>query len=233
MSPAGTAIVTRTDPDARAEFAIRDLSTKGMRLVGSTQLFEGERVRVSFTLDGAEVTLDARVLRTEPQRAQVALELQHVPPAVAAIIAHAIGALRKRAASATSVLVIHPDADTRAALERDILRVGRKATLHATIADAQPALDQATTACSAVLVASSLPAGEVSGLVATLATRHPHVRRVLLFGDQLESIDHEISSRIDAVLRMPSRIRPLARALGIDLNDSSLALLLDRDKPGR
>ena len=226
VNPVGTAIVMRAGSAERAEFAIRDLSAKGMRLVGNARLVEGERVRVTFSVEGAEVAIDAVVARTEPQRAQVALELQNVPPAAAATIARAIAAMRQRATSASSVLVCHPDAETRAALERDILRLGRKATLFASVDEARAALDAAGAAFSAVLIAAGLPGDAVRALVDHLTARHPHVRRVMLFGERLESIDHAISSRIDAIVRMPSRIRPLARALGIDSNDSSLALLM-------
>ena len=232
MNPVGTAVVMRAGSE-RAEFAIRDLSATGMRLVGNARLVEGERVRVTFSVEGAEVAVDAVVARTEPQRAQVALELPNVPPPAAAVIARAIAAMRQRAASASSVLVCHPDAETRAALERDILRLGRKATLFATVDEARAALDAPTAAFSAVLIAAGLPGDAVRELVDHLTARHPNVRRVMLFGERLESIDHAISSRIDAIVRMPSRIRPLSRALGIDSNDSSLALLLPDDPSKR
>ncbi|MGE5186386.1 MAG: PilZ domain-containing protein [Acidobacteriota bacterium] len=228
--PAGIATVTRLGREP-ADFAIRDLSGKGMRLVGATRLVEGELVSVAFDVDGLDVTLDAIVLRTEPQRSQSALEFRRVAPAVAAAIAHAIGKLRQRAGTAAAVLVCHDDAETRAALERDILRLGRIARACATLDEARTALADPAAELSAVLLASSLPGEPLRALVEQLAADHPQIRRVLLFGEQLGSLDHAISSRIDAVLRMPPRIRPLARALGIDMNDSSLALLLPRD-PG-
>ncbi len=228
--PPGTAAVTRLGREP-AEFAIRDLSAKGMRLVGATRLVEGELVSVAFDAEGVDVTLDALVLRTEPQRSQVALEFRRVSPAAAAAIAHAIGKLRQRAGTVASVLVCHDDTETRAALERDILRLGRIARLCATLDDARDVIADPAVELSAVLLASTLPAAPLREVVEQLAADRPHVRRVLLFGEQLGSLDHAISSRIDAVLRMPSRMRPLARALGVDMNDSSLALLVPSD-PG-
>jgi hypothetical protein len=222
------ATVRRLGHAEPAQFAIRDLSARGMRLVGPTRLVEGERVLVAFTAGGSELTLDAVVVRTEPQRSQVALEFGDLPKTAAVAIAAAIATLRRRVASAAAVLVCHGDAEPRAALERDILRLGRIATLCATAGEARSALETATT-FAAALIASNLPPAELRELVEQFATGYPHMRRVLLFGAQLGSIDHAISSRIDAVLRMPSRMRPLARALGIDTNDSSLALLLPTD----
>jgi hypothetical protein len=81
----------------------------------------------------------------------------------------------------------------------------------------------------AAIVCTEAGNARILELVRVLRDRYPGVKRALLFGDQLESIDHEVSRGVDAVLRTPWRIRALARAIGIDSADSTAAMLPQAD----
>jgi hypothetical protein len=212
--------------NARAEFAIRDISTSGARLIGATRLPEGVRVDVELKLDNDIVAVQAEVVRVDPQRAEVALAFRAVTARANELIARTIQALveRVRESGPPSVLVIHPDGETRAALERDLTHLDRSATLCASPLEAVWGVDDLSANHVAVIIGTTL--GErASELVVYFGDHHPHVRRILLFGDQLGAVDRAISNRVDAVLRTPWRIRALSRALGMDLADSSIALL--------
>ena len=222
MRSAGTAIVQR-GPGERAEFAIRDLSAKGARLVGATRLVDGERVHVELEIDGAVVSLAAVVVRTDPQLSQAAIEFRDVPEAALDSIVRAIETMiaRARDSSAPRVLVVHPDEDVRAALERDLARLSRGAMLAASLDEGRAAAGEYL----AAIIADAY-AGE---LLPEVAERHPRARRIVLFGDQLGSVDRTWSAQVDAILRTPVRIRALSRALGITTTDSSIALLPQTD----
>ena len=228
MAAERRATVTRRRGGEQGEFAVRDLSISGMRLVGNLRLVEGERVLIAFELAGEQLQIEADVMRTEPQRAQVAVEFRATTAEIRAALARGIGTMidQMRAASAASVLIVHDDAAARAELEREVLRLGHKATLCASVGETRDAL---AAKHKAILIGSSLPDAELRALLDQLVAEHPKMRRVLVFGEQIVPIDHAISSRIDAVLRTPWRQRPLGRALGIDSNDSSLALLLPEE----
>jgi hypothetical protein len=210
----------------RAEFAIRDLSTSGARLIGVTRLPEGERVQVELGLENEVVAVQADVVRVDPQRAEVAVAFRSVPARASELIARAIQTLveRVREAAPPSVLVIHPDSETRAALERDLTHLDRSATLCSTPLEAMWSVDNLSVNHVAAIIGTVL-AERANELVMHFSDHHPRVRRILLFGDQLGAVDRAISSRVDAVLRTPWRIRALSRALGMDLADSSIALL--------
>jgi hypothetical protein len=112
----------------------------------------------------------------------------------------------------------------RQALERELSRLGRGATLCATSLEAIRAVDDRAVNHVAVIIDATL-GDRVVDLVAHFADAHPQLRRVVLFGEQLGTVDSRIARRVDAVLRAPWRIRALSRAIGIDVTDSSIALL--------
>jgi PilZ domain-containing protein len=206
-----------------ARLAIRDLSAGGARLVGPAQLVEGHRVRLELTVEGATNVVEADVLRVDRQRSEAAVTFHNLSAATRAWIESSVSALieRVRAAGPPLVLVTGVPAERAATLERDLARLDRAMQRCATQAELEDGLRQPERVC-AVVIGSEAPIGE---LVTLLRDQHPVVKRVLLFGEQLESIDHEISRRVDAVLRTPWRIRALARAIGIESADSTAAML--------
>jgi hypothetical protein len=224
---AGTATLERGPARAAAEFEIRDISVTGARLVGPGRLAEGELVRATLRLETGAVAVIAQVLRTDPQRAQVAIAFRDVPADAADKIAAAIATMtaRQRASSAQTILVLHPREDIRAAVERDLLRISRATVACATPLELTWALTQPVR-YTAAIVAGDLPAAELRAIVHHLAEAHPAIARILLFGDRLPSLDHATSSLAQSLLRTPWQIRTLAKAVGADLNDSSLALLV-------
>jgi hypothetical protein len=219
----GTAIVERIVAAERFELAIRDLSVRGVQLVGRATLVEGERVRVVLELPGGSIALAADVVRTDLQRSQAVLAFRDVPADALASIQRSIEALiaSARGGGPAAVVVLHPPGDVRDALERDLARLGKPAHVCGTLVEALWALQAQGARCDAIVIGGDA-AGE---LLAHLADAAPDVRRVLLFGGQLESIDHAAASRVDAVLRTPWRIRALARAIGVDSPDTSMVLL--------
>ncbi len=195
-------------------------------MIGNMLLVESERVHVTLDLGDAVAEVVADVLRTDRQKSETTIAFREVSTAAHEAITSAIESMIElvRAAQSPSVLVFHPLAEMRAALERDLSRLQRRATLCGTLLETMWAIVDPTSNHSAVIIDADM-AQRTSQLVAHFATNHSHVRRILLFGDQLGSVDRSISNRVDAVLRTPWRYRALARAIGIDAAESSLALL--------
>jgi len=230
----GKASIAR-GPAERFEFALRDLSTTGARVIGSTRLVEGERVQVTLEFEGTSITLFADVVRTEPQNSQAALAFFEPPPETVAEIERAVSSFieRVRASSPPTVLVIGASQEVHEALERDLAQLGRATQACATNLEMTWALQDRSTNLEAAVLASDLDPAQIAAMLEHLAEQHPEVRRLVLFGDQLSSLEKAASSRVQAVLRTPLRIRALARALGVNLTDSSqamVALVDDSDK---
>lgn len=209
---------------AGGTFAIRDLSVDSARLVGRVPLVEGHRIRLELTLEGAMKLVEADVLRVDRQRSEAAVMFRDPGPETRAWIEQCVTALidRVRAAGPPIVLVCGLPGEPAAALERDLARLDHAMQVCAGETDVMAALHETERVCAVVVYAETVQIGE---LVTHLRDQHPAMRRVLLFGEQLESIDHEVSRGVDAVLRTPWRIRALARAIGIESADSTAAML--------
>jgi hypothetical protein len=215
---------------AGATFAVRDLSAEGARLIGHGKLVEGRRVRIELTLEGVTRPIDADVLRIDRQRSEAAVLFKNLTVETRRWIEDSVGTLiaRVRAAGPPAVLVLGMPVQRAAALERDLARLERAMRPCATLDDALAALGEPDRVCAAI-VCSEAGNARILELVRVLRDRYPGVKRTLLFGEQLESIDHEVSRGVDAVLRTPWRIRALARAIGIDSADSTAAMLPQGD----
>lgn len=222
----GKAIVTRR-PGEHFALSIRDLSASGARLVGRVELAEGDHIGVSLEIEGSTISTTALVVRTEPQNSQVAISFNNLSHEAREIIDAAVTALieRVRADSPPTVLVLSASAEVRAALERDLAQLGRATRACATMLDAVWSLHDWAIRYEAIVIVREADPDPLDQLLKHFAEQHPQLRRVLVFGDQLESLDHEASRRVDAVLRTPLRIRALARALGIRETDSSIGML--------
>jgi hypothetical protein len=103
----------------------------------------------------------------------------------------------------------------------------------ATPLEATWALHDPAVSTEAIIIGDGRQSEPLGDLLSHLAETHPRVRRVLVFGDQLASLDHVSSRLVDAVIRTPLRSRPLARALGVTDADSSLMLLPADSEPSR
>lgn len=222
----GKAIVIRR-PGEESELSIRDLSSGGARLVGRVELAEGDRIGVALEIEGVIISTTALVVRTEPQNAQVAIAFDNLDRDARALIEGAVAALieRVRAASPPTVLILSASAETRATLERDLAQLGRASRPCATMLDAVWSLHDWSIRYEAIVLAREADPEPLGELLKHFAEQHPKLRRLLLFGSKLESLDHESSRRVDAVLRTPLRIRALSRALGILETESSVAML--------
>jgi hypothetical protein len=211
---------------AGAQFVIRDLSAEGARLVGRTYVVEGRRVQLVLEVEGERLPVTAEVVRTDPQRAEVAIvfrqltreQQQHIGRSIDAMLA------RVRAGSSPIVCLLGAADHEADALERDLARLGHGMRRCGSPADALSALGEGP-GCAAVVVASGAAPEAIGELFDRLQHQHPRVKRVVLFGEQLEPVPKDVSRRVDAVLRTPWRIRALARAIGVDAADSTLAML--------
>ena len=210
--------------DDGGTFAIRDLAVDSARLVGRVPLVEGHRIRLELTLEGATKLVEADVLRVDRQRSEAAVMFRNPAPETRAWIEQCVTTLieRVRAAGPPIVIVCGLPAEPAAALERDLARLDHAMQLCAAESDVMAAVHGAERVCAVVVYAGAEQIGE---LVTHLRDQHPAMRRVLLFGEQLESLDHDVSRGVDAVLRTPWRIRALARAIGIESADSTAAML--------
>jgi hypothetical protein len=201
--------------DERGTFAIRDLSATGARLVGQLRLAEGERVKVEVDIEGQVLVLTADVVRTDPQTSQIAVAFRDVSAEDVTRIERVVNAEldRVRTLTPSTVLVVHPDAEQRAALERDLARLGVAATGCGTLVELTWQLGDRAVRHETVIVSAEL--ADHAAIVQFLAQHHAQLRRVIIFGDQVRSLEHPTSGLVQAILRTPWHLRGLARALDI------------------
>lgn len=216
MTKQPTADIVRSTGE-RATFAIRDLSAGGARLVGSLPLFEDERVQVHIELD-APFTLAADVVHFDQQRSVANVEFRDVSAGVLAQIERAIAELLEqvRAEAPPTVLVVHPKLDVSSALERDLARIQTAARVCTSFTELVEYLDDRTVRYVAVIVAGELGA-DLGLIMQHLEDHHADLRRVALFGEQIEKIEHPAAGRVHAVLRTPWRFKGLARAVDVPM----------------
>ncbi|HEY5952516.1 MAG TPA: PilZ domain-containing protein [Kofleriaceae bacterium] len=213
-----TATVVRSTKESGA-FAIRDLSPGGARLVGPLDLFEGEKVQLSIALD-EPIAVAAEVMHVDRQRKVIEVEFRGVSAEALARIEQSIAQMldHVRAAAPATVLIVHPDVDVSSALERDLARVRVGARVVAALADVADQLADKATRYTGVIVAGQL--GDAIGpVLQQLEDKFPELRRVILFGEQTEKLDHPAAGRVHAVLRTPWRFKGLARALELPPDD--------------
>ncbi|HSN26050.1 MAG TPA: PilZ domain-containing protein [Kofleriaceae bacterium] len=201
------------------KLAIRDLSTAGARLVGKVPLVEAHRIKLELVLEGGTAKLDADVVRVDRQRNEAAVVFKNLSEATRTWIDQCIDAViaRVRAAGPPLVLVHGLAEDAAATLERDLAKLE-----HAMQSYAPDALLERAVA---LVVAAALGNDAVRDVLAGAREKRPELRYVLVFGEQLESLDHAVSRDVDAVLRTPWRIRALAKAIGVESADSTSAML--------
>ncbi|HEX5063715.1 MAG TPA: PilZ domain-containing protein [Kofleriaceae bacterium] len=212
-----TATIVRPSRESGA-FAVRDLSPGGARLVGPLDLFEGELVQLTLELD-EPLTLGAEVSHVDRQRKVVEVAFRGVTEAALARIEHSIAEMLERVqASAPTVLIVHPAVDVSSALERDLARVRVAARVCVKLDELFAVLGDKTVRFIGVIVAGSF--GNALGpVLQELEEKRGDLRRVILFGDQIEKIEHPAANRVDAVLRTPWRFKGLARGLGVPAED--------------
>lgn len=208
---------------SEGKLAIRDLSASGARLVGKVPLVEGHRVKLELALEGGTAVLDADVVRVDRQRNEAAVVFKHASAETRAWIEQCIDAViaRVRAAGGPLVLVHGLPGEAEAALERDLAKLEHAMQRYDSAAVPERA--------AALVVAAGLGSDAVRDVLAQARETRPELRYVLVFGEQLESLDHDVSRDVDAVLRTPWRIRALARAIGVESADSTSAMLPSTD----
>lgn len=206
----------------RVEVGIRDLSISGARLVGATDLHVFEKLAVDLELPDETVTVIAEVVRVDTQQAQAAVAFDELAPQVRDAIERAIASFLANVAetSVPVVLVYGVERETGEALERDLAQLGRRAQLVASRLEIVWTLSDPAVRCAGIVLGPD--ATDSTDVLAFVAGGYPAVRRVVVFSQQLGALDRAASQFVDAVLRTPLRLRPLARALGIDADSSSM-----------
>jgi hypothetical protein len=200
-------------------FAIRDMSAGGARLVGALDVFEGERVQLNIELDDA-VQLFADVVHVDRQRKVIEVRFQGLTADALAQIERSITALLEaaRTAAPATVVIVHPALEVSNALERDLARVAVAARVCESLAALLEQLRDTSARFIGVIVAGTF-GEDVGPVLQQLEEQHPDVRRVILFGDRVDSIEHPAARRVDAILRTPWRFKGLARALDLPAED--------------
>ena len=141
---------------------------------------------------------------------------------------------RVRAESQPTVLVVHPTLEISAALERDLARIRIAARVCTSLAEVIEQLEDYTIRYIAVIVAGEVGT-DFGPILQHVEDNHPDLRRVTLFGDQIEKSEHPAAGRVHAVLRTPWRFKGLARALDVPMEsvvttyDQLVALKMDID----
>jgi hypothetical protein len=202
----------------RGAFAVRDLSATTVRLVGQLGVFEGERVQLILEL-ATPLQVSVDVVHVDRQRKVVEVAFRELTDDARAQIEGSITALIERVSTSTpTVLIAHPTVDVSSALERDLARVGVSSRICTTLQDATTQLADPSEHLIGVIVAGSF--GDAVGpMLQHVEGTRADLRRVILFGDHIEKIEHPATGRVDAVLRTPWRFKGLARALGLPAED--------------
>jgi hypothetical protein len=214
--PTATATVVRSNNES-ARFAIRDLSPGGARLVGELHVHEGERLRLQIEL-AEPIEIDAEVTLVDQQRKLAEVAFRGVAGDALAQIERAIGDLltRVRDAAPATVLIIHPSVEVSSALERDLARIDVGARVLASSADLAWQLQDKSTRFVGAIVSGMLP--DVGDALDRVERHDPALRRIVLFGEQIERLDHPALSRVHALLRTPWRFKGLARSLEVPMD---------------
>src|SRR3954467_1614396 len=100
------ATITRIVSSEQGAFAVRDLSPGGARLVGSLDVFEGERVQLTIEIDNP-VQITADIVHVDRQRKVVEVVFRDVTDEVLAQIQRSIAELLEqvRALAPATVLI--------------------------------------------------------------------------------------------------------------------------------
>lgn len=212
-----TAAVLRGTGES-AVFAIRDLSAGGARLVGPLRLFEGERIQLQLELEGRPTVL-AEVVKFDAQRAVAEVAFRELSAEALAQIERSIAEVVSRVdeTSRPTVLVVHPEVEISSALERDLARIAIATRVATNMAQLVAQLEDRNVRYIGAIVAGSL--ADVGQMLLYLEEHHGTLSRVLLFGDQIEKLDHPSSGRVHAVLRTPWRFKGLARAVDVSIHN--------------
>jgi CheY-like chemotaxis protein len=218
------------DPDVTARIttkagssdcAVENISAGGARLVASLAPATGERVQVRLAHPSIQpMTLAADVVRAEPLDASshvIAIKFASlsdpIHDAIQRIVLRALE--RQRATARRTVLVVDDDAKVRAALERELNRLGYVAIAVAMPLEAVRCLQDPATNVEVAIV--DLGLGQADGLdvIAYVAEQYPHVRRVVMSGQRIEDLAAEVAAgRAHAALEKPWQRGTLASVLG-------------------
>ena len=106
-------------------------------------------------------------------------------------------------------MIVHPKPDVSGALERDLARIKVAACVCTNVAELDELLADRGVRYVAVVVGI-----DHGPILQHVEDRHPDLRRVALYGEQIAKIDHPAAA-VPAVLRTPWHFKGLARALEV------------------
>lgn len=214
----GTAVaLTRL---ATLEFAIENLSTSGMLLVGRRALPLGEQLRLLVHLErepslGVTVQV-ARIDVRQPGHCKVAVIFCEVDRTVRQRIHQLVVAALRRdwIAACPAVLVVDDDAAIRDRMEQELGGYGLLALRASTAAEVMDRLQDPSVQVGCALVATQLARVNTVALLGVLADEYPTVRRVLLLRVEPAPASWAASTNTHAYLSVPWEPTSLLSAIG-------------------
>jgi CheY-like chemotaxis protein len=160
---------------------VLNLSSVGALLVGRVPATATHDLEVLVRLStGRTVRANATIARQEGvgDAAIFAIAFSHLPPADQEVISKVVLTALEDARDATALLVVAAP-EAWHLLRRELTSLGHPTFVVSTREDALRFLE-APNVLTLALVDLGLPAGDVEQVLSTLATKHPHVRRVTL-----------------------------------------------------
>jgi hypothetical protein len=161
-------------------YRVLNLSSGGALLVGRVPaVTQGLEVLVRLST-GRTVRANATVAREEGDgdAAVFAIAFSHVTPADQEVIGKVVLTALEDARDATALIVVAVPEDWHL-LRRELTTLGHPSFVVSTREDALRFLE-APNVLTVAFVDTSLPAGNVEQVLSTLATNHPHIRRVAM-----------------------------------------------------
>ena len=155
------------------------------RLAGPLRLLEGERIELRIGRGAALARRRGHALR--PAASDRARRVPRCRPDVLAQIERSIVDLlaRVRAEAPPTAVIVHPKPDVSGALERDLARIKVAACVCTNVAELDELLADRGVRYVAVVVGI-----DHGPILQHVEDRHPDLRRVALYGEQIAKIDH-------------------------------------------
>lgn len=215
----GTAVaMTRT---ATLEFAIDNISTSGMLLVGRQASQVGDRVRLLIHVEGEpSLGISAEVVEINPREggyAKVAVAFREPDPAIRQRVYRLVLlAIRRGWISASpAVLVIADDPTIADRVEHEVAVHGLVAAHASTALGVVERLQDPAVPIGCALVAAQLARVNTFALLGLLAEEYPCVRRVMLLRRGLTASDEPASTRANSLVSVPWQPDALLTAIGL------------------
>lgn len=178
-----SAAVVASEEGYAGTYVVENLSAGGALLVGNHRFGVGDRLRVMFQIgDTLRAALFARVARLDRSRSAgeaFAVEFQEVPLELRETLDQIVWAsVGPEEITPFRTLVVHPQANIRAQLERDLSSIGRSVVAFADTTAAASWLEESGEPLTSALVDVDVPGANL--LLALVERRAPSAKRILI-----------------------------------------------------